>query len=142
MSNEIQKNARIEKRIRFVLLLFVLAGVSLLFTGLRGVTKDLPTPEDKFAPKLTPAPRLQIHGVNPQQSAEEKEPFSFYVNGKKIEGTIVPIEKTENAAQSNEKRSGSDSRAASAPGSRAGSGNKPSQESHFEDSVSTVESSR
>lgn len=126
MPNEVQKNSRIEKRVHFILFLCVLAGVSLLIVGLREITKDIPVPEDKFAPKLTSAPQLNIQGMSELQNAEKNEPYSFYVNGKKIDGTIIPIEDSGATPLPNEKRSSS--------------GNKPSQESHFKDSVSTVES--
>ena len=125
MLNEVQKNAQMGTRVHFVLLLCVLVGISLLIVGLREVTKDLPVPEDEFAPKLTPAPQLQIKQTEEAQVSEEKEPFYFYVNGEKVEGTILPVEDSEHIQLDRSEMT-------------FNSGNKPSQESHFEDSVSTV----
>lgn len=87
MLNEVQKNIRMGKVVRFGLLVLVLAGLTLVVFGVRDLTKDLPIPEEEFGPRLTPPTTVRIQRSQ-EQAVAAPEKVYFYVDGKRVEGTV------------------------------------------------------
>lgn len=88
MQNEVQKNKKTENAVRIGLLISVLGGLALVIWGVQILTKDWEVPEEELGPKLTPAPVVAINKT-PAGAQKEPEPYSFYVNGRRIEGTVM-----------------------------------------------------
>ncbi|MDO4627911.1 MAG: hypothetical protein Q4C70_01875 [Planctomycetia bacterium] len=123
MLNEVQKNNRTGKWVRFSLLLIVLVGLFLMVVGIRTITKDLPLPEDDFStPKLPPAPTVTVIRDAQLEPVTPPEKVYFQIDGKEVSGTVIPQE----SSTASERESFT-----------SRNGNKPSQ-NRYHDSASGV----
>ncbi|MDO4569168.1 MAG: hypothetical protein Q4D38_02135 [Planctomycetia bacterium] len=75
MSKYVEKDKSYSRAMQFGLIFMTLAGLVCIILGLRLLTKDLPAPENKNAPILTPAPKIVVGAPS---SSKKDEPLSYF----------------------------------------------------------------
>lgn len=98
MLNEVQKSMRVGRFVNYAMLLTVLTGLVFLIYGLRLITKDIPMPEEEFAPRIT-APK-QYSVVRDDRRAAPKEPeiVHFEVGGREVVAMASDVQESASPA--------------------------------------------